>query len=111
MKTVLSILIWVCVAVPISPNQDNIWRGIVPLYSTRADVEKLIGAPNTPNGFMYDPRSSDGAVDRVFVQCSTGYRTKERKGGYNVPSGTVYSLLSLGIKNKTPANSKLMKAN
>jgi len=28
------------------PPQKSGWRGIVPLHSTRADVERLIGKPN-----------------------------------------------------------------
>lgn len=92
MRIITLTLLWLSVLSPVGLNQDTGWRGIVPLHSTRLDVEKLIGPPNTPNGSMYDPRSSDGVVDRVFVQYSTGYCTKERKGGYNVPSGTVIQI-------------------
>ena len=73
----------------IEPNQDKSWRDIILLHSTRRDVEKLIGPPITPNGSNYDPGSYDPAVDRVFVQYSTGFCTKDRKDGYNVPTGTV----------------------
>jgi len=30
------------------------WRGIVPLHSTRKDVERLIGGPMQPGGMTYD---------------------------------------------------------
>jgi hypothetical protein len=87
MRAITLTLLCLAVLSPRGFNQENGWRGIVPLHSTRLDVEKLIGPPNTPNGLMYDPR--DPTVDRVFVQYSTGYCTKERKGGYDVPSGIV----------------------
>ena len=92
MRIITMTLIWLSVLSPMGFNQENGWRGIVPLHSTREDVEKLIGPPNTPNGSMYDP-PSDGIVDRVYVQYSTGHCTKERSGGYNIPSGTVIQIV------------------
>ena len=89
MRIITLTLLWLSVLLPMGLNQEKGWRGIVPLHSTRLDVEKLIGPPNTPNGSTYDPGSDDPAVDRVFVQYSSGYCTKERKDGYDVPSGTV----------------------
>jgi hypothetical protein len=89
MRVITPTLIWLSLLLPLSLNQDKGWQGIVLLHSTRFDVEKLIGRPITPNGSTYDPSSFDPAVDRVFVQYSTGYCTKERQGGYDVPSGTV----------------------
>jgi hypothetical protein len=74
------------------PNQERGWRGIVPLHSTRLDVEKLIGPPNTPDGSMYDPGVLDPTVDRIFVEYSTGDCSKKRNGGYNVPIGTVIQI-------------------
>ena len=43
------------------------WRGIVPLHSTRADVERLVGSPMTPNGITYDLKN-----ERVNVVYSDG---------------------------------------
>lgn len=92
MRTILFTFLCLGVLGPVVFNQDKGWRGIMPLHSTRLDVEKLIGPPNTPNGSMYDPGVLDLMVDRVFVEYSTGYCTKERKGGYNVPKETVIQI-------------------
>ncbi len=88
------LLMFLCVGGigPIAFNPDQGWRGIVPLHSTRLDVERLIGPPNKPNGSMYDPGALDPTVARVFVEYSPGYCTKDRKGGYNVPQGTVIQI-------------------
>jgi hypothetical protein len=59
------------------------YRGIVPLQSTRADVERLIGRPNEEHGYVFDG-------ERVLITYS------ERKGceeglprGWNVSTDTV----------------------
>lgn len=92
MRIITLTLLWMNVFSPVGFNQEKSWRGIVPLHSTRLDVEKLIGPPNTPNGSMYDPGALDPTVDRIFVEYSSGYCTKERKGGYDVPTGTVIQI-------------------
>jgi len=62
------------------------WRGIVPLHSTRSDVEKLLGpAP----GWLYDLEN-----ETVYFE----YQTTERQCGqkralYNVPLNTVLGII------------------
>ncbi|SRR6266851_6236448 len=55
------------------------WRGIVPLKSTRADVERILGPPTEKSGITYLPDKS------VVVQ----YSTRRCDDGWDVPPGTV----------------------
>ncbi len=63
------------------------WRGIVPLHSTRKDVERLIGPPMVPNGITYDLKN-----ERVNVGYSNG-ACENSQAEWNVPSGTVTSII------------------
>lgn len=58
------------------------WRGILPLHSTRSDVERLIGPPMRPGGITYDLRTERVNVAYSQGGCETGEE-------WNVPSGTV----------------------
>jgi outer membrane protein OmpA-like peptidoglycan-associated protein len=62
------------------------WRGIVPLHSNRADVEKLIGPPMQPNGITYDLKN-----ERVNIVYSNAGCERE-KVEWNVPRGTVIGI-------------------
>ena len=62
------------------------WKGIVPLHSTRADVERLLGPSNTEDS-SYD---IDGA--RVTVAYSSQGCQEGLPGGWNVPPDTVVSI-------------------
>ena len=68
------------------PAQTGGWRGIVPLRSTRADVERLIGKPN----FQYD--LYDFKDERASILYSREPCTGGRQGSYNVPRDTVISI-------------------
>jgi hypothetical protein len=74
----------------ISP-QANSWRGIVPLHSTRADVEKLLGRP-TPESKAQDAAIYRTENERVFVLFSTGSCEIKPSNGWSVPTGTVISI-------------------
>lgn len=67
--------------------QQNVgWRGIVPLRSTRADVERLIGKPN----FKYDLYDFENErVDILYSRdpCSAGSHVS-----WDVPPGTVIGI-------------------
>lgn len=64
------------------------WRGIVPLRSTRADVERLLGPPIR----LSPPDASYDAGDaRVFVSFSEGDCNKWPYG-WDVPAGVVESI-------------------
>lgn len=67
----------------LSAVQDRGWRGIVPLSSTRQEVERVIGPPLTSGGITYDLKT-----DRVNVSYASG-TCEEGKSGWKVPPGTV----------------------
>ena len=62
------------------------WRKIVPLKSTRADVERLLGPQEQSYGVVYKLRDGD-----LFIEYSSGPCRKDRKGGWNVPEDVVIS--------------------
>lgn len=84
MKFMLSLLLSACVLL-FTPTQTPVsgWRGIVPLHSTRADVERLIGKPN----FKYD--LYDIGNERVDIMYSSDPCTQGLQGSYTVPRDTV----------------------
>ena len=68
--------------------QSNIWNGIVPLRSTRSDVEKILGLP-TPDSVAHhaaDYKTKDG---KVFILYSSGPCNTKPSNGWNVPELTV----------------------
>src|SRR5258705_7624001 len=64
------------------------WRKIVPLKSTQADVERLLGRAEQPYGVEYELK--DGVLS---IDYSTGPCRKDRRGGWNVPEGVVIGFL------------------
>lgn len=80
----------VCVALFGSVSQTvEGWKGIVPLRSTRADVERLLGPPVRPckEGYTYDTKS-----EGVFLRYSDEPCEKGEANRWRVPSDTVISL-------------------
>ena len=69
------------------------WRGIVPLHSDRADVEKLLGAPTGECKCFYDTGSETVTVAYAEAPCA-GYPS-----GWNVSAGKV---LTLQVRPKQP---------
>jgi hypothetical protein len=69
-----------------SPPQKSGWRGIVPLHSTRADVERLIGKPNFHSD-RYDFEEERATILYTREPCSGGLQ-----GAYKVPRDTVVSI-------------------
>ena len=63
------------------------WRQIVPLKSTRAEVERLLGLTKEPYFAVYHLK--EGTLD---IEYSSGPCTPERKGGWNVPKDVVITL-------------------
>jgi hypothetical protein len=63
------------------------WRKIVPLKSTRTDVERLLGSnENKSYGVGYELPDGD-----LSIEYSSGPCSKARRGGWNVPEGVVIS--------------------
>ena len=67
---------------------ENEWKGLAPLKSTRADVEKMLGKPTpeskAPYAAMYKTKN-----ERVFVRYSSGLCSVNSTNGWNVPESTV----------------------
>jgi hypothetical protein len=76
------------VLIAIAPPQANSWHGIVPLHSTRADVERILGSP-TPDSKAKDAADYRTANERIFVLYSTGPCDVKPSNGWNAPRGTV----------------------
>ncbi|MGI8731837.1 MAG: hypothetical protein ACR2LM_00850 [Pyrinomonadaceae bacterium] len=72
-------------------QQTNCWRGITPLRSTRADVEKILG-PATPYSKAADAADYRTENERVFVLYSTGACDVNPSNGWSVARGTVISI-------------------
>lgn len=70
------------------PSQAKEWRGIVPLHSTRADVERLLGPPSTDRS---DTTFYELERERVSFTYAKGPCGAE-SSGWNVPRDTVISI-------------------
>lgn len=68
------------------------WRGIIPLKSSRADVERLFGRPTGPLPTYY---LSDRTVTFSYSHCRCGDKCKNDL--WNVPPDTVTSIY-VGMK-------------
>jgi hypothetical protein len=65
------------------------WRGIVPLHSTRSDVEKLLGPPQDDmEGILVSYGLKDVFVD-VQYAANPGCKDDWPYSSWNVPKGTV----------------------
>ena len=74
----------------------------MPLKSTRADVERLLGSNDQAYGVDYD------LTDRALsIEYSTGPCRKERRGGWNVPEGIVISFSFSAKKKQREVDLKL----
>lgn len=84
-RAVIAALFMVVAAVPHASAKE--WRGIVPLLSTRADVERVLGRPAkqpAPDIAFFDLKSEGVRVVYSEGQCVPGIG-----GEWNVPLGTV----------------------
>lgn len=77
-------------------SQRKGWRGLVPLRSTRRDVEAIVGQPATPAGSSYQTSN-----ETIYVQYSDGPCEKGWPYGWNVPSDTVVTI-SISPKESVP---------
>ena len=77
--------------IAVTPPQDNSWRSVIPLHSTRAEVEKLLGPPR-PESKGIDAATYQTPSEKVFVLYSTGPCRAKPNNGWNAPRGTVVEL-------------------
>ena len=81
LKMVLPLMVIACC-------QSNIWNDIVPLKSTRADVEKILGKP-MPHSIAKHAASYNTKDGRVFVLYSTGLCNVNSEHGWDIPEFNV----------------------
>jgi hypothetical protein len=73
----------------VGTSQAKVWRGLVPLHSTRTDVERLLGAPKESRGVGFKYETKD---EQVFVFYSAGECKESPSNDWNVPRDTVLSI-------------------
>src|SRR5689334_10968122 len=91
----MSNLIWILIVcmstvlTMIDLAQAKGWRGLVPLHSTRFDVERLLGNPKESRGVAstYDTQN-----ERVLVFYSAGNCEEGTSNDWNVPRDTLLSI-------------------
>src|ERR1051326_1782697 len=93
MKFIASIvLVTLCLALPSLAQQAKGWRGIVPLHSSRMDVEKLLGPSTDSCKCLYK-------TEHEIVQVIYSNQTcKDDSRGWDVPLDTV---LLINVSPKT----------
>jgi len=79
----LLLSIWVTAVMLASPNAQQ-WRSIVPLHSTRSDVERLLGPAEGKALSVYQLEN-----EVVSVQFSEESCDEKKNQGWNVPRDTV----------------------
>jgi hypothetical protein len=67
--------------------QGKEWRGIIPLHSTRADVERLLGPPSPIGKSVYETKDAVVIIDYSEHGCEHG-----KTSVWNVPLGTVTAI-------------------
>lgn len=75
----------------LAPDSDvkaQEWKKFVPLNTTRAEVEAILGPAG--EGFEVTYQLKDGSLS---IEYSTGPCRSDRKGGWNVPKDVIISLL------------------
>lgn len=77
------------------------WRGIEPLHSSRADVERLLGPPNY-NETRYDFPEGTASIKYAFGGCKEGL-----PGGWSVPKDTVIEI-QINLKIPRPTSEVLL---
>ena len=87
MHTSLSVIgIFLALVVGATNVRAEAWRGIEPLKSTRADVERLLGEPTQHGRYQFDK-------ERAYIDhAGTGPCASINQCLCNVPEGTVISI-------------------
>ena len=70
--------------------QHNTWRGLIPLQSKRADVERLLNSPRLSHGFTYVYQTGNERVDVLYSAGPCQMSGVER---WKVPADTVLKIM------------------
>lgn len=92
MRLTLTLLFYVCLLLCAARARAKEWEGIVPLHSTRADVERLLGKPVDEGNNISTYRMKD---DVVIVFYATGEPCERGtiQSGWMVPRDTVVQII------------------
>lgn len=72
----------------VTPSSAKEWRGLVPLHSTRADVERLLGSPSIDRSDITFYEFERESVSFHYAKGPCGVESS----GWNVPRDTVISI-------------------
>jgi hypothetical protein len=86
MKLLSKALLLCLISMPASSTYAEGWRGIIPLHSTRADVERLLGPGSGEYSCDYETES-----EYVSIEYAKGPCTGD-PSGWNVPADTVLTV-------------------
>lgn len=87
MKTLRVILLFAYLMINLTTlARAQEWRKIVPIRSTRADVERLLGSAGKSFGVVYELE-----IGNLSIEYSTGLCGDAKRQGWNVPEDVVIS--------------------
>ena len=90
MSFIKTISTWMYVVVLVATvSEAKEWHGLVPLHSTRADVERLLGVPKATRGVAATYETKN---ERILVFYSTGPCKERSSEDWDVPADTVLSI-------------------
>ena len=84
MRIIKEIFLTICLTLVADSLHAKDWHGIIPLHSTRADVERLLGPAKDPCKCIYESQEANVQVFYSAGDCKRG-----GTGGWNVPPNTV----------------------
>jgi hypothetical protein len=91
MSVIKALLSCACVLAAVSHSYAKEWHGIVPLHSTRSDVERLLGPPRDPSKEHASIHNLEKEV--VFIVYATGPPCgTDGTSMWQVPRGTVIGI-------------------
>src|SRR5687767_13146940 len=70
-------------------DRVNVWRGLIPLHSTRVDVEKIFGAPKKTYRDAFYESAYEAAEENIRVEYSEGRCHENQYSIWNVLKETV----------------------
>jgi|SRR5215510_5058409 len=82
MRHIITTILFMGLTVGTTNHQDRGWKGIVPLSSTRAEVENKLGKAINKSNNSYETDSENISIHYTKAPCTSG-------SGWNVPSDTV----------------------
>ena len=89
-KNLAGLFVLLCLLSAANAVSAKAWRGIEPLHSTRADVERLLGSPGAE--YLPNTRRYDLPGERALISYSSGDCEEGLARGWRVPKDTVVNI-------------------